>query len=377
MARAVALAAIALLGALLNGCSSSSSSESETARQPDTRFLPDHSQVICTVRVDAFLESPAGQEVVRQISQLGRRAESTFQQVAARIGGKPSPPKPVPPPPSPREELEKEAHNQFGLALADIQELTFAAAGNRSLSVVVVRTKQPAQVEDVLGHLKKAQAARPTFVRIGEKPTFTAPEVRKVQAGGQTVHVVGTSAFAVPEARTVIYGQPELLGKILERNGPAQLPPHLRQALDQSKGSHTVTIALDGQRLQAGPRPHTGEVGPNGTPVPPLPEAAVVQLDLKTDINASFQLLFQDAGAADKFKTVFQALVAAPRGNALPPDVARLLGSVTLTAQANSVTGAVRLDGEVLIKVLAQFGTSSSQTFHKVGNRVGPAQPAR
>jgi hypothetical protein len=331
--------------------------------QQDARYFPDNCQMLLTVQVDEFLNSAAGQAVIREVALMEYRARQSFKFVSKKINGvdgkgtNPEPELKPEPEPEPRRYYADMVRKETGLDLAHIRHLTVAGAhGGRP--VVIVRTSQAISAEQILSGTGHA-------------------DVRKVQEGTQTVYEGGRNSFVLPEDRTVVFGPAETLRAIVRRNGAATLSPVLRQAIGQADFSKTVTLAADWQEAKK-TRHGKGGFGPDWLDALLLPEAGAFGFELTTQVDITFQGIFQDAGQATEFKAAVERQAALARnGGGLPPGLTKLVQNLRVSGAGSQVSISASSDAQVVVEMITELGRSAQRTFTKVADKIGTttAQP--
>jgi hypothetical protein len=325
----------------------------------DARYLPDGSHVVVTIKVDEFLNSAAGKAAIEQISRLSQQAQGTFEEVGAKISGKPAPPRP--PMLEPREFLTKEVRRELGIDPFDIVHVTVAQAEGDRQGVTVARTRKAVKAEEIQKHL-----ARNAFQFVGPKGAPPA-EPRSIKVGAFTVYEAAGVSFVIPEDRVVVYGTTESLRAILERNAAARFSAELTEALANADTSKTIAVAA------VLPRGQTPEkVDGLGSAV--LPQSVAFSFDVTDQVKITGRGKFQRAEQAGEFKTAVEKVIATARGaRDLPPGVGKLLESIQLKHSGDQVHVTANADATAVIALIGQLGTNANQTFTQVGSAVGPA----
>jgi hypothetical protein len=323
----------------------------------DARYLPDDCHVVATVRVDEFLASQAGKEVIEQVVRLGQNAQSTFERVAAEVSGKPAPP--PPPKLEPREAFIKDVRAAIGVDPFDIVHLTVGQAEGDHQPVFIVRTRKVIKAEEIQEHLPNN-----VFQFIGQAPQ--PPVRRSTKVGNHTVHEAAGVSFVIPEDRVIVYGSTGALRAILERTGAARMSAELTEALAHTDCGKTLAVAVVPPKGKQAFIPE----GFNS----PIPDSASLTLDVTDRVKITGRLKFANSGQAGECKTAVDGILGKAReGSGIPPGVTKLVGSIHVKQSGDQVLLTASADAAAIIDVIAQLGTRAERTFKQVGEKVGAA----
>jgi hypothetical protein len=272
----------------------------------DVTYLPSDSQLVGSLRVDQLVNS------------------EFYKQIKKEIGGDDA------------ESFEKGLEKTSGLAVANIERITYGGLISGSTEyVVVVRTKQPVKAADLIANNKHTG-------------------FKEAKVGRFSLQENGADSFCVVEDRRVIYGDAKALRAVLERDKKPELSDGLRAAMKQTDFGQTLAVAVNFKDL----RDKLPDLGPSkeameavGFDIVNSIDGLAVKANVGADAAVSVTVVCGDAkGAEDVRKVLDGALVLARRSKAVPKELADLLDAPTSVSGSN-VTLSQTVKADTVVKL--------------------------
>lgn len=192
-------------------------------------------------------------------------------------------------------------------------------------------------------------------VRTRMKAEFTESKV-----GSYKVYEEGGYAWAMPSARSFLFGKPELLKAVLKRDKNPELPAGLQKALKETDLSQSMAIAMDPKAFFADPQ-FAGVARQSGQD-PAAFEAAAGTISVGKDIRLTSISICKDTKTAISYRKIAEGGIEAIKtlgADQMPKELLEIFDNVKITQKDNRLTSEVTINvGSVskAVKKLIEMG---------------------